>query len=60
MILKCNAKFEVKQTSGLKNDMRNFANFYQNIRMCQNWDFDGILLLKVENALVKNLQRSYM
>ena len=49
MILKCNAKFEVKQTSGLKNDMRNFANFYQNIRMCQNWDFDGILLLKVEN-----------
>ena len=50
MILKCNVKFEVKQTCDLENDMRNFANFYQNIRMCQNWDFDGVLLFKVENA----------
>ena len=27
---------------------------------CQNFDFDGILLSKVENAWAKNLQRGYV
>ena len=39
-------------------NMRNLANFYQNTWKCQNWDFDGILLPKVENAWAKNLQES--
>ena len=50
MTLKSDAKFEEKLTCGLKNDMRNLANFYQSTRKCQNWDFYGILLSKVENV----------
>ena len=42
-------KFEEKVTCGLENDMRNLANFHQSTWKCQNWDFDGILLSKVEN-----------
>ena len=38
-----------KLTCGLKNDMRNLANFQQSTWKCQNWDLDGILLSKVEN-----------
>ena len=37
------ANFEEKLTCGLKNDMRNLANFHQSTWKCQNWDFDGIL-----------------
>ena len=50
MTLKSNAKFEEKLTCGLENDMRNLANFHQSTRKYQNWDFDVILLSKVENA----------
>ena len=50
MTLKSYAKFEEKLTCGLKNDMRNVAHFHQSIQKCQNWDFDGILLSKVENV----------
>ena len=49
MTLKSDAKFEEKLTCGLEND-RNLANFYQNTQKSQNWDFDGILLSKVENV----------
>ena len=52
--------FEENLTCGLENNMRNLANFYQNTWKCQIWDFDGILLPKVENAWVKNLQGSYV
>ena len=48
--LKSDAKLEEKLTSGLKNDMRNLVNFYQSIEKSHIWDFDGILLLKVENV----------
>ena len=48
--LKSDAKFEEKLTCGLENDMRNLANFHQSTLECQNWDFDGILLSKVENV----------
>ena len=34
----------------LENDMRNLANFHQSTCKCQNWDFDGFLLPKVENS----------
>ena len=50
MTLKSDAKFEEKLTCGLKNDMRNLANFHQCTRKSQNWDFDGVLLSKVENV----------
>ena len=30
--------------------MRNLANFDQNTWKSQSWDFDGIILSKVENA----------
>ena len=33
--------------------MRNLADFHQSTRKSQNWDFDGILLSKVENVWVK-------
>ena len=50
MTRKYHEKFEEKMTCGLENDMRNLANFYQNTRKSQNWDFHGILLSKVENV----------
>ena len=49
MTLKSDTKFEEKLTCGLENDMRNFANFHQSTRNCQNWDCDGIFLSEVEN-----------
>ena len=60
MTLKCDAKFEKKLTSGLENDMRNFADFDQSTWKGQNQNFDGILFSKVENARAQNLQRSYV
>ena len=59
MTLKSHAKFEEKLTCGLEIDTRNLANFHQNTWKRQNWYFHGILLFKVENAWVTNLQRSY-
>ena len=49
MTLKSDAKFEKKLSCGFKNDMRNLANFYQSTQESQNWDFDGVILSKVEN-----------
>ena len=60
MTLKNATQFEEKLTCGLENDMRNLANFQQSPWECQNWDFDEILLSKVENALAKNWQRIYV
>ena len=48
MTLNIDATFEGKLTCAFKNDMRNLANFHQ--RMSKNWDFDEILLSKVENV----------
>ena len=52
MKLRSDVKFEEKLACGLENDMRSFtrANFYQSTRKCQNWNFDAILLSKVENV----------
>ena len=48
----------LKLICGLENNMRNLANFDQSTCKCQNWDFDEILLSKVEIARTKKLQRS--
>ena len=53
MTLESDAKLEEKLTCGLKNDMRNLANFHQSILKSQNWDFDGVLLYRVENVELK-------
>ena len=50
MTLKGHAKLEEKLSCGLENDIRNLANFHQSTRKSENWDFDGILLSKVENV----------
>ena len=50
MTLMNDAKFKEKLTCCLENDMRNLPNFHQSNQKCQNWDFDGVLLSKVENA----------
>ena len=50
MTLECHAKFKEKLTCDLENDMKNLASFHWNTRKSQNWDFDGILLSKVENV----------
>ena len=50
MTLESDANILEKLTCVLENDMRNLANFHQSNQKCQNWDFDGMLLSKVENA----------
>ena len=49
MTLKNDAKFKERLTCSLKNDTKNLANFHQSTQECQNWDFDWVLLCKVEN-----------
>ena len=48
MALNIEATFEGKLTCAFKNDMRNLANFHQS--MSKKWNFDGVLLFKVENV----------
>ena len=36
--------------SSKDNELRNLAKFHQSTRKLQNWDYDGIILSKVENA----------
>ena len=50
MALKIDAALDWKLTCAFKNDMRNEENFHQNTGKSKNWDFDGILLSKVENV----------
>ena len=54
--LNINVKSEGKLTFASKNDMRGLRNFHQSTWKSPNWDFDGILLSKVENASAQNLQ----
>ena len=49
MALKIDATLDQKLTCAFKNEIRNLVNFHQNTGMSKNWDFDGILLSKVEN-----------
>ena len=52
--------WRIKLTFGLENDAGNLVNFHQNTWKCLNWNFDGTLLSKIENAWAKKLQRSYV
>ena len=55
MTFKSDVKFNEKLTCCLENDMKNLTNFHQSTWKCQNWNFDGILLPKVENAWIYEL-----
>ena len=50
MALSVDSKFEEKLTFAFKNYMRDLGTFHQSNRKSPNWDFDGILLSKVENV----------
>ena len=50
MALKIRAKMEGKLACTSKNDMMHLADFHQSTWQSQNWDFDGIVLAKVEIA----------
>ena len=50
MTLECDPKFEENLTRGLESNVKNFGNFHQNTGKYRNWDFNGILLSKVENV----------
>ena len=60
MTLKIDTKFEGKLTCASKNDMRNLANFHQSTQKSQNWDFNRVLLPKVENVRAESLQGIYV
>ena len=60
MTLKSDAKFQEKLAYGLENGMRNLGNIQQSTSKCQNWEFDGILLSKIENGLAENLHWIYL
>ena len=50
MTRKGDDNFKKNLTYGLENDMKNMANFTRTHEKLQNWDFDRILLSKVENV----------
>ena len=55
-----NAKFKGKQTCGLKNDVRNLANFPASRQKSENLYFDWILLLTAYRDLDEKIQKSYV
>ena len=51
MTLNTGTKLEGKMACAFKNDIRNWANFHQSkFGKSKNWNFDGVLLSKAENA----------
>ena len=60
MTLNVDAKFKGKLIFAFKKDMRNMGNFHQSTWKSQNWDFDGILLSKVENIFELEIYRGVM
>ena len=60
MALTIDAILDRKLTCTFKNDMRNLGNFHQNTGKSKNWNFDGVLLSKVENVWAENWQGSFV
>ena len=51
MALNIDATFEGKLTCAFKNDMNLASKFSpEHVQKSKNWDFDGIVLSKVENV----------
>ena len=59
MTLKHDARFKVKLTRGLKNDIRNLVNFHASSRKSENLHFDELILSKAYKVLDENVQKSY-
>ena len=59
MTLKGIAKFKWNLTCGLKNDIRNLANFHANISKSGNLGFDWSRLSKAYKYLDEKVQKSY-
>ena len=51
------AKFKIKLTCGLKNDIRNLVNFHASSRKYENLHFDRILLSKAYKDSDEKVQR---
>ena len=60
MRLKDDAKFKVKLTRVLENDISNLVNFHASNRKSGNVHFYGLLLSKAYNVLVEKVQKSYV
>ena len=62
MALNIDATFGGKLNCAFKNDMRNLASIFsaKHVWKSKNWDFDEILLSKVENVWASNLQGSFV
>ena len=60
MTLKGNGKFKGKPTYGLKNNIRNLANFCASREKSENLHFDWILLPKTYKDLDEKTQKSYV
>ena len=60
MTLKGDAKFKVKLTRCLKNDIRNLVNFHASSRKSENLHFDELLLSKAYKVLDEKVQKSYV
>ena len=51
MTLKSDVNFEEKLTCGLEKTQGIWQIFTWNTWMCQNWDFDGIFLSKLQKIM---------
>ena len=60
MTLKGNAEFKGKPTCGLKNDVRNLANFRASGQKSENLHFDWILLANAYKDLDEKIPKSYV
>ena len=58
MILKGDAIFKEKLTSGLKNGIRKLINFQASSRKSENLYFDGLILPKAYKVLDEKVQKS--
>ena len=60
MTLKGNPIFKGKPTCGLKNDIRNLANFRVSRQKFENLQFDWIFFPKAYKDLDKKIQKSFV
>ena len=60
MTLKVYAIFKEKLTGGLKNDIRDLANFHASNRKPENVHFYGFVLSKAYKVLDEKEQKSYV
>ena len=60
MILKSDAKFEVKLTLGSKNDMRNLVNFDASCGRSENFHFYVQILPVAYKVSAKKVQKNYI